>query len=35
MLYLTRYNKVAIQAWAQMAADKEAVGLSGVHNVLI
>ena len=30
---LTRqyFNKIAIQARAQMAADKEAVGLSRVH----
>ena len=28
---LTRFNKFAIQARAQMAADKEAVGLSRVH----
>ena len=28
---LTRFNKIAIQATAQMAADKEAVGLSSVH----
>ena len=27
---LTRFNKIAIQARAQMAADKEAVGLSRV-----
>ena len=27
----TRFNKIAIQATAQMAADKEAVGLSRVH----
>ncbi len=30
-LDLTRLNKIAIQARAQMAADKEAVGLSRVH----
>ena len=28
---LTRFNKIAIQARAQMAADKEAVGLSRVQ----
>ena len=28
---LTRFNKVAIQARAQTAADKEAAGLSRVH----
>ena len=28
---LTRFNKIAIQARAQMAAVKEAVGLSRVH----
>ena len=31
MINLTRFNKIAIQARAQMAADKEAVGLSRVH----
>ena len=30
-LHLTRFNQIAIQARAQMAADKEAVGLSRVH----
>ena len=29
--YIFRFNKIAIQARAQMAADKEAVGLSRVH----
>ena len=29
--YSTRLNKIAIQATAQMAADKEAVGLLRVH----
>ena len=29
--HLTRFNKIAIQARAQMAADKEDVGLSRVH----
>ena len=28
---LTRFNKIAVQAIAQMAADKEAVGLSRVN----
>ena len=28
---LTRFNTIVIQARAQMAADKEAVGLSRVH----
>ena len=31
MTSLTRFNKIAIQATADMAADKEAVGLSRVH----
>ena len=30
--FVTRFNKFAIQARAQMAADKEAVGLSRVHT---
>ena len=29
--YRTRFNKISIQATAQMAADKEAIGLSRVH----
>ena len=29
---LTRCNKIAIQATAQMAADKEAIGLSRIHT---
>ena len=29
--YITRFNNIAIQARAQMATDKEAVGLSKVH----
>ena len=29
--FLTRFNKIAIQAIAQLAADKEPVGLSRVH----
>ena len=28
---LTRFNKIAIHATAQMAEDKEAVGISRVH----
>ena len=28
---LQQFNKIAIQAKAQMAADKEAIGLSRVH----
>ena len=32
MMTLTRFNKIAIQATAQMAADKEAVGLSRVDT---
>ena len=31
MMVLTRSNKIVIQARAQMAADKEAVGLSRAH----
>ena len=32
LLLLTIFNKIAIQATAHMAADKEAVGLSRVHT---
>ena len=32
--FLTRFNKIAIQATAQMATDKEAVSLSRVHMYL-
>ena len=31
MTYLTRFNKIAIESTAQVAADKEAFGLSRVH----
>ena len=31
LTYLTRFNKITIRARAQMAADKEGVGLSRVH----
>ena len=30
-LYLTRFNKIAIQARAHVAADKEAIASSRVH----